>query len=297
MTEEQLNALENEVLNELYKYHSIAGKDVFTVVSHHHALLPWSIIRRRLSSAPNLITLDHHTDTLPPFLLDIYIKYESQREDLDRDASMRASLLQKISWRNEDTVRTAISRLHHDEHIRTGTQTDILNYAFVIHLEGSCETQSIEMKRYEKENPPPYRWGHEYPPSPIPPYTYDQPEDKTFILPSNCSVGYYNRVIEGGNLSNLLKIVGEMAQAVEIPNFETTKYILDIDLDYFHTNKAIEPDDPSVFYRLIRNAEAITIAIEEECTLKLQSDGENISVQTLLMKLDEHIAMAQNSEN
>ena len=288
-----------KINDELFRYHAISGKDVFTVDSHHQALLPWSIIRRRLSSAPNLITLDHHTDTHPPFLGYIYLKYESQGEDFDRDASTRASLLQEISWRNEDSVRTAISRLQYDEHIHTATRTDILNYAFVIQLIDSYGTQSIELERYEKENPWTYQWGRKYPQRPFPPFTYAQPEGKTFIIPSSfkCSVDEYSRVLEGGNLSNLLQIAGEMAQSVEILKLEATRYILDIDLDFFHTNKAIEPDDPSVFHRLIRNAEAITIAVEEGCTLNLQIDGEGISVQTLLQKLDGHIAMALKSGN
>ena len=40
---------------------------VYLVEDHHHALLPWREIRRSLGVAPHVLTLDHHTDTLPAF--------------------------------------------------------------------------------------------------------------------------------------------------------------------------------------------------------------------------------------
>jgi len=288
-----------KIEDELFRHNVIAGKDVYTVDSHHHALLPWSIIRSRLSSAPNLITLDHHTDSNPPFLGHIYFEYESQGEDFDRDASMRTRLLKEVNWHNEDSVRTAISRLRYDEQIHTATQTDIIHYAFVVQLSDYDGTRSIEMDRYEEDNPYTHLSQHKYPSRPTPPFTYLPPESKTFIIPCDfeCSVDQCNRVIESDRLNNQLQIANDMAQFVGIQKLESAKYILDIDLDYFHTNKAIDPDDPGVFHRLIRNAEAITIAIEECCALNLQIEGENISVQALLEKIDEHIARAMISGN
>lgn len=45
----------------------IGGKTVFLVEDHHHALLPWREIRNELGVPPHILTLDHHTDTLPAF--------------------------------------------------------------------------------------------------------------------------------------------------------------------------------------------------------------------------------------
>ncbi len=45
----------------------IGRKVVYLVEDHHHALLPWWEICRELGTPPHVLTLDHHTDTLPAF--------------------------------------------------------------------------------------------------------------------------------------------------------------------------------------------------------------------------------------
>lgn len=49
-------------LTDLFWHKNVGGKDVYVVDDHHLALAPWALIRRRLDQAPNLITIDHHTD-------------------------------------------------------------------------------------------------------------------------------------------------------------------------------------------------------------------------------------------
>ena len=43
-------------------------KDIYVVNDHHKALVAWVFVRRSLDTAPNLITIDHHTDTHEAFL-------------------------------------------------------------------------------------------------------------------------------------------------------------------------------------------------------------------------------------
>ena len=50
-----------------FQQKNINGKSVYLVEDHHHALLPWAYERDRLGIAPHVLTLDHHTDTLPAF--------------------------------------------------------------------------------------------------------------------------------------------------------------------------------------------------------------------------------------
>ena len=70
-------------------------------------------------------------------------------------------------------------------------------------------------------------------------------------------------------------------------------YILDIDLDAFHTRRAINPYDPSTFYRLIKNAVAITIATEVECVKEEWLDDEDqMNSDDLLQQLLVHINKA-----
>jgi hypothetical protein len=49
-------------LSEFFEHNSIKGKDVWIVNDHYKALAPWALIRRNMGAAPNLITIDHHTD-------------------------------------------------------------------------------------------------------------------------------------------------------------------------------------------------------------------------------------------
>lgn len=99
-------------------------------------------------------------------------------------------------------------------------------------------------------------------------------------------------VIESIYLDDQLVRGSEMSRCVGIPNIMESPYILDIDLDAFHSRKAIEPTDPSTFYRLIRNAVAITIATEAECVDELKFDGEAIDADILLDRLMTHIKAA-----
>ncbi len=61
------------------------------------------------------------------------------------------------------------------------------------------------------------------------------------------------------------------------------KYILDIDLDYFHVPGAVEPKEDKLIKRLIKNAEIITIAKESIC-VDMCSEG-RCNIKVLLEKL------------
>ena len=51
-----------------------------------------------------------------------------------------------------------------------------------------------------------------------------------------------------------------------------SKYILDIDWDYFHVPEAAEPMEDTIIRKLIRNASIITIAKESVC-VEMCSEG------------------------
>ena len=72
----------------------------------------------------------------------------------------------------------------------------------------------------------------------------------------------------------------------------TQDYILDIDLDYFHTLKSIQPDNCDTIYSLIRNAKIITIAKEPICVDNLKYGNEQINSELLLDALLNHIEQA-----
>lgn len=83
-----------------------------------------------------------------------------------------------------------------------------------------------------------------------------------------------------------------MGSTSGLGTINNNKYILDIDLDYFQTKKSITPSTTAVFYKLIRNSIAITIARECSCVESCRLEGETIDCNYLLEKLLEHIKKA-----
>ncbi len=76
-----------------------------------------------------------------------------------------------------------------------------------------------------------------------------------------------------------------------ISNRINKKFILDIDLDCFHTKKAINAVDMSVFNYLVNSAEIITIATEGYY-VELEKKDNDINENYLLEKLLVHIENA-----
>ena len=83
-----------------------------TVSLHHHALLPWAELRRTLAVAPQVITLDFHTDTL--------------------SALSRGITAESGSWQNDDILRETVMQLHHDEHFDWALRTGLISRADII---------------------------------------------------------------------------------------------------------------------------------------------------------------------
>lgn len=288
-------------LSTLCKHQDVYGKDVYIVDDHHYALAPWALVRRRLGQAPNLITIDHHTDVYEAFLGYAHLEtWESGGDSL----ALARELVKGIDWRDDQSLLWAIERLHHDEHIDAATMSGILNYAFCIQLSDSGGNPSIEEQTYDADR----RERSPQPPTlppPCRPMTYENPENHIFVISHDCAIGcsrmphnddcvvdHGNMVIESIYLDDQLARGAEMSRCVGIDHLESQPYILDIDLDAFHSRQAIEPADRTIFYRLIRNAVAITVATEAECVDELKFDGEAIDADFLLARLVEHIKAA-----
>lgn len=288
-------------LENLFSHHIICGKDIYVVDDHHQALAPWSLIRRRLNQAPNLVTIDHHTDVHEAFLGHAHLE---TYEDGGDAWALAKELVKRIDWQDDQSLLWAIERLHHDEHINAATLSGILNYAFCIQLSDSGGNPSIERQAYDADRQE--RWPQ--PPTlprPSRPMSYEVPENHIFVISHDCAIGctrmphnddcvveHGNMIIESTYLDDQLARGAEMSQCVGIDHLEALPYILDIDLDAFHSQQAIEPVDPLTFYRLIRNAVAITIATEAECVEELKFDDEPINANMLLDQVLGHIETA-----
>jgi hypothetical protein len=290
-------------LNQFFKHHFIKGKDVYVVDDHHKALAAWALVRRSLANAPNLITIDHHTDTHEAFLRHAHWEaYEGREPDQE---AFRLDLAGRIDWRSDQSIIDAIANLRHDEHIDAATHSATIDNAFCIQLSDSDATSSIEQLAFEKSrqenwpNPPTV-------PEPLRPMTYAATANRIYALPFECFVGckakphndnclvqQANEIIEAKYLDDQLARGSEISRCFGLPHLEAAPYILDIDLDAFHTRKAISPQDSSTFYRLIKNAVAITIATEAECVEEEWLDGDDEMTATqLLDELLTHIERA-----
>lgn len=288
-------------LSSLFKHQDIGGKDVYVVDDHHYALAPWALMRRRLGRAPNLITLDHHTDVHEAFLGHAHLEtYESGGDAW----ALARDLVKRIDWQNDQSLLWAIERLRHDEHIDAATLSGVLNYAFCIQLSDHGGNPSIEQQEYDADRQARWPQPTKLPP-PRRPMTYEDPANHIFVISHDCAIGcnrmphnddcvveHGNMVIESIYLDDQLTRGTEMSRSVGIDHLEAQPYILDIDLDVFHSRQAIEPADRTTFYRLIRNAVAITVATEAECVEELKFDGEAIDADFLLARVVGHIQAA-----
>lgn len=290
-------------LNTILKRHTINGKEVYVVDDHHKALAAWALVRRSLFNAPNLITIDHHTDTHEAFLGHAHWEfYEGRVKDQE---AFRLALVARIDWRSDESVVDAIGNLRHDEHIDAATCSGMLDSAFCIQLSDSGATPSIEQLAFDKSmeenwpNPPNV-------PKPQRPITYEPAANRIYALPFDCFIGCQamphndacllrqsDEIIETRYLGDQLARGSEISRFIGLPDLEAAPYILDIDLDAFHTRRAINPEDASTFYRLIKNAVAITIATEAECVEEEWLDDEDeMSATELLKDLLDHIDKA-----
>lgn len=287
-------------LSQFFTLHAIKGKDIFVVDDHHKALAAWALVRRSMATAPNLITIDHHTDTYEAFLG--HAHWEAHEGRVSDQEAFRRSLVSQIDWRGDQSVIDAITRLRYDEHIDAATCSGTLDSAFCIQLSDSGATPSVEQIAYDKSRGE--NWPN--PPSvPVPqrPMSYTPTSNRIYALPFDCFIGCHamphndacnlqqsNEIIESKYLDDQLARGSEISSCIGLAHLEAAPYILDIDLDAFHTRRAISPQDSATFYRLIKNAAAITIATEAECVEELWLDDDDVmGADDLLKELLAHI--------
>jgi hypothetical protein len=258
---------------------TISGKDVYIVKDHHHVLGGWAEVRRSQeqasAGAPALLTFDHHTDTKPPFDNHRFWATHSSATQPRNTAAMNAmlsNLLGDLTWKTKASVKRAIAKLKHDEHIRTAIAAGIVSCAFVINLDGGNLTDPV---------------GHVY-------EAYSGCASigcPKAIHDDQCERARADQVLESGHLNHEIGVLDAKARANGEPGV-AEPYILDIDLDYFHTQKGIAPTDTATFYQLVQNALAITVATEPGCVKSLRLPGSKITGKSLLANMLQQIETA-----
>lgn len=295
-----MNGIEGE---DMYQLKVINGKNVFIVESHHHALLPWSLIKKGFDANLILISLDHHTDCMPAF--NAHRCIESKSDDAKYD-QMFETLFSDFNYQDEKSVLRAIYKLRYDEQIHTAICGKIFTHSFSINF--SDQTPSVEELTYRNLISIQFKkMLHEGIPlkeieKPKGPYTYELPRNGMFTISPDCYLGclkvphddecrirLYADAIESDYLSYQLAVASQMSFTSGLGSLDKSPYVLDIDLDYFHSDKSIKPKDPKKFYSLIRDAKALTVAMERRCVETLKLEGEQIDSEKLLVQLLGHI--------
>jgi len=231
----------------------IKEKKIYIFESHHYALYPWALVKRELAKTPLiLLSFDYHTDTHDPFLYHNY--YNPSKASID-----------SVDYFKDDSIKITIEKLHHDEHIKTAIQCGILKNAFIISQSGR-ETPLSNEEKYRIDN----LWTDESIRKSRLGENTITPKDKRTYPESDV----YITDFESNNDENILnddflkchfETFSRMNSMITAEGNISSKYILDIDLDYFTQPSAVKPEKIQLFSMLVRNSEVITIAKESVC--------------------------------
>lgn len=279
--------LSNDVINEKIEEIIICKKNIYFFRDHHNALIPWARLRNRYLEEPILLfSFDHHRDIIDPFT---FYCYHNRIVD-------KQQLLDKIEVSDEQTINAAIENLRNDEHIKTALALNILQTAYIISVDnlGDFPLSFEEERRINlfregdadylskliAGNPMITPWSERtYPDSDI----YMAP-----FLPegvNSCGNEYDSIVLDDSFLSEKMCVLSRMSKGVINKNgVITCKYILDIDLDYFHKLESLSPKSYAIFGNLVKNAEIITVAEEPDCVELLKTEP-NLTSEILKEKL------------
>jgi UPF0489 domain len=260
------------VVSEMMKKIKIANKDIYIVDSHNQVLEAWES-----SPGLNIFSLDYHTDTKAAFHNYSYWRADSEMKSgrcSNHDERMRELSDQKITQylENKITIKQINDNLKHDEHIDFAVQTDMVDMVFV--LSTNRNTKSSNSNVYIADSP-------------------EKNEDQSIIEFSPLCIPVCNKEIHDNDCRNLraesliedifLKDAISQAESFKSSFFEN--YILDIDCDYFNTEKCLYPDNIEVFKKLIRNSRMVTIALEPECVKICRHKGCGLTSEIIMDRL------------
>ena len=213
------------------------------VVEHHHEVLPhWAKFRCTQPYAPRLLTLDHHTDTSRPFrrYLRRQARAQNKRLSVEMEQEQSQQLLAQLDYLDDHSIEVAMEMLSNDEHVMTAIGADIIRSAFVIahNAADTAEEVYLEHKVICRGVDEHMRNGRVRP----------QPDN----------------VLEADFLAKRLHDFDHILKALDEPLLREMPFILDIDLDYFNTLRAVRPDTPELIRTLAEESALVTVATEPE---------------------------------
>lgn len=245
----------------------VRGKKIYIVENHHEVIIPWSEYASSNETAPVLLTFDHHIDTRSAF-------YRHSRKVAGlKWRLVRDQLIANVDINESSIIASSLDKLYNDEHIDFALQTGMISDAVVFSLlsVGICRDYANSKIYYID-------------PCHTSQYKKSSHDDE-------CQIDVYDKVIEGEELLFKLNQINNFIPGFFVSNRINKKFILDIDLDCFHTKKAINAVDMSVFNYLVNSAEIVTVATEGYY-VELEKKDNDINENYLLGKLLVHIENA-----
>lgn len=291
---------------------TIGGKKLYVFEKHNAALSAWADVKINFGHPFNVITLDHHTDTHSAFCHHLCHRYGLDNNEA-RSAGL-SELVNMYSAGGAGNIDDVVDLIRYDEQIYTAIALGVIDFCYVIAIcdshgslsDFACSRRDNGTQRNSDGtilfnpddfiNPPPEPERH----------TYTRAiNSKVLCAQSICAVNchkiphdddcirpHYDSVLESDYLQDKLRQFDIMHESAGCNAAIAHPFVLDVDLDYFHTTQSITPSSTELFYELIRQSIAITIALEPSCVDQLRLDGEDISSDSLLTSIKTHIATA-----
>lgn len=251
-------------------------KRVYIFDDHATALKPWAITRQTVGSPLYLLTFDYHTDTHPAFFHQAY--FAASHEDTRWE--LQNQWLAETDPADLASIESAVQRSKHDEHIAVAVGAGILAAALVVSINGAGPTHSLE-----------YLANRQYGSIPPRPHHYELPDPLIFHLDTQWELQNNPEWAIGSRfLNKVLREADDMMAAMGHGPLLDADYLLDIDLDYFTSPVSLEPKQSGTFYRLLRNARAITIAREPRCVSSCSNY--TMTAENSLARLEQHLEKA-----
>ncbi len=220
--------------------------------NHHQALAFWADNYTKHGAMP-VLTFDHHTDTR-------HVLAHIPDSNIQADGLVAA-----FDAANPVSVCHAIKLLHHDEQFDFALRTGIFSrvYGVVHFISPAAEADMPDGINLTCDR----SWGD---------------ENTLLNNPSRFSACCC-RVLETDWLEARFSEIGFSP--------ETRPFVLDIDLDFFVTLRALYPKEHRLFYRLLQNCALLTVSMEREW-VKILSVNRATTADSLLSGLLEHYSIA-----
>lgn len=251
---------------------NVAGKEIFIVQSHNQVLEAWEA-----SPGLNVFSLDYHTDTKAAFHNYSYWRADSEMKSGrcgNHEERLHELTEEKVSQylHGQININQVNDNLKHDEHLDFAVRTDMVNIVFVLTTNKNTSSSNPNVHIAEGSEAYGNQRIIEFSPLCVPGCSKKTHDNECLGLRADSSI----------EDSFLLDAISH-AESFKSSFFEN--YILDIDCDYFNTEKSLHPENFEVFKKMIRNSRMITIALEPECVKICRHEGSGLTSEIILNRL------------